>query len=246
MKTKPQGKGEARTAIISEIRTPLAFFALVVLVAEGILGFLASKAAGSDFTLLVAGMIVTLLALIGVVAFLAYRSPERLGHDTAVLDDASPKHDVFLSSPMAAFEDDERYRQNRADVLKLVNAFRKECKFKSILFAGHEIESMKDFEAPDISAADDIQALRDSRFFVLHYPEKIVSSVLFEAGVALALRKPSLYFVKDRDHLPFLMRQAEQAFHNVRIYECSTPDDIVALIKNHREKLFSFPINTAF
>ena len=50
--------------------------------------------------------------------------------------------------------------------------------------------------------------------------------------------------MNDRDHLPFLMRQAEQAFHDVKSYECNTADDFVALIKNHLEKLFSVPMNT--
>ncbi|MBZ5555607.1 MAG: hypothetical protein LAO21_23115 [Acidobacteriia bacterium] len=244
MKANSQGDRESRSSIIREIKTPLAFYSLVVLVAEGILGFLASKATGADFTFLVVGMMVTLLALIGAVAFLAHKSPERPGSGPKELEQTPIKHDVFISSPMAAYDEDEKYKRNRTDVLMLVEAFRKECKFKSVVYAGTEIASMKDFEAADISAADDIQALRESKCFVLHYSEKIVSSVLFEAGVALALQKPSLYFVKDRDYLPFLMRQAEQAFHHVKIYEFSTTNDILTLIKNHREKLFSFPANS--
>jgi hypothetical protein len=239
--TQQQGKDASRISLIKEIRTPLAFFALAILVVEGILGFLASKATGIDFTILVIGMITILAALIGVVAYLANKSPDRLaGRTPTEVEDIIARHDVFISSPMAAMQDDEKYKDNRKDVLKLVEVFHKECKFKSVYFAGHDIESMKDFEAPNISAGDDIQELRASKYFVLHYPEKIVSSVLFEAGVALELGIPSLYFVKDRSHLPFLMRQAEMAFPNVKIYEFKTADDIVALFKKHGERLLSF------
>lgn len=241
MDAQRKNNSASRISLIKEIRTPLAFFALTVLVVEGILGFLASKATGMDFTILVIGMITTLFALIGAVAYLANKSPDRLtGRTPTEIEQFIDRHDVFISSPMAAIQDDEKYKENRKNVLKLVEVFRKECKFKSVYFAGHEIESMKDFEAPNISAGDDIQELRASKYFVLHYPEKIVSSVLFEAGVALELGIPSLYFVKDRDHLPFLMRQAEMAFSNVKIYEFNTADDIVALFKKNGERLFSF------
>jgi hypothetical protein len=70
------------------------------------------------------------------------------------------------------------------------------------------------------------------------YPKKIASSVLVEAGWALALGKQSLYFVDKRDDLPFLLKQAEQAFSSVRIYDHCTTDGIVNLIKKHRGDLF--------
>lgn len=239
----PTDDVETRGSLLREVKTPLSFFALVVLIAEGLLGYLATKAEGTDITIMVAGMLLLLLVPVGAVAFHSSRSGRR-NDEARFADDVPIKHDVFLASPMAAFPDDENYRKNREDVMKLVDAFRTACQFKSVVFAGKEIESIKGFEAPDISAADDIQALRESRLFVLYYTEKIVSSVLFEAGVALALHKPSLYFVRDRDHLPFLMRQAEQAFDGVRIYECRSADEIIALIEKHREKLFSFPKHT--
>jgi hypothetical protein len=239
-----QDNSVSRISLIKEIKTPLAFFVLVVLVTEGILGFLASKATGIDFTILVIGMIITLFALIGVVAYLANKSQKQFtDHETIKIIDF--RHDVFISSPMAAIQNDEKYKENRKDVKKIAEVFHKECKFKSVFFAGQEIESLKDFEAPNISAADDIQELRASKYFVLHYPEKIVSSVLFEAGVALELGIPSLYFVKDRNHLPFLMQQAEMAFTNVKIYEFNTTEDIEAIFKNHGERVFFFhPENT--
>jgi hypothetical protein len=236
--TQRQDNDASRQSLIKEIKTPLAFFSLVVLVTEGILGLLASKATGIDFTILVVGMILTIFALIGSVAYLSNKQTSTSNSGTTTKH--SIKHEVFISSPMAAIQDDEKYRENRKSVMKIVEVFRKCCRFKSVFFAGHEIQSVKDFEVPDISARDDIQELRASKYFVLYYPEKIVSSVLFEAGVALELGMPSLYFVKDRNDLPFLMRQAEMAFPNVKIYEFNTIDDIAALFDRHGERLFLF------
>jgi|GEM_PF-1818200 len=231
--------GGFRAAVIREVQTPLGFFALIVLVAEAILGFLASKASGLDFTLLVGGMIFILLLLIVTVAFLAHKSPARLGYGTPSLPAAKTiRHDVFISSPMAGFEDDMKYRQDRQNVLRILDSLRKECKFTSLVYAGRDVRSMEDFDAADLSVKDDFLALEESKYFVLLYPEKMLSSVLFEAGAALALRKPSLYFVRDRDDLPFLMKQAEMAFPVVKIYEYSSADDIVKLIEKHGEKLF--------
>jgi hypothetical protein len=59
---------KGRASIISAVKTPLGFFALVVLITEVILGGLAARATGLDFTLLVIGMLIVLISLIVVVA----------------------------------------------------------------------------------------------------------------------------------------------------------------------------------
>ena len=235
---KPPDNIGIRAILLREIRSPLTFFVLAVLILESLLSVLVVKATGSDFTALVYGVVGTLFLLIGVVAFLAYRSPERLVRERLLIQETSERHECFLSSPMYAYQNDEKYQENRVQVLKLIEAFRKDCKFRSVFYAGNEISSMGNFEARDISALDDIQGVRESKYFVLYYPDKIVSSALFEAGVALAFRKPSIYFVRSRKDLPFLMQQAEMAFRYVKIYECPTVEEIVNLISIHREKLF--------
>lgn len=149
-------------------------------------------------------------------------------------------HDVFLSSPMAVFQNGEKYNQNLCDTRRLESTLKEVCKFKSVFYPGEQIGSPADFDAPDIAAKTDLENLRKSKYFVLYYPEKCVSSVIFEAGVALALQKPSVYFVKDRNDLPFLMRNAEQAFKNVKIYECDTIDKTLSLINRNSDRLFVF------
>ena len=150
-------------------------------------------------------------------------------------------HDVFISSPMAAYNDNKKYQLDRSKILDIIKVFEDKCNFKSIVYAGRDISSIYDFEAPDISVKDDLRLMKDSKYFVLIYPEKITSSVIFEAGWALALKKPSLYFLKNREDLPFLMRQSEQAFDTVKVYTYSNHKDILRLISKHKEVLFSGP-----
>jgi hypothetical protein len=76
---KQQRSETGRVSIIRTVQTPLGFFVLVVLVVEAMLGVIAGVSESPATTLTVAGMLVVLLALIGIVAYLAYHRPEALG-----------------------------------------------------------------------------------------------------------------------------------------------------------------------
>jgi len=226
--------------VLREIKTPLRYFALAVLVVNGILGVLAYKATGPNFTILLVGMILSLLLLIVLVGYLAAKTPRVLvGVDQQGIPKLSLKHEVFLSSPMAAFGNNEEYQHDRENVLRIMDAFKHECRFESVVYAGKEINSIDDFDAADLSVSKDFQDLLESKYFVLLYPKKIASSVLVEAGWALALGKTSIYFVKNSDDLPFLLQKASQAFSSVKIYDKCDADGIVKLIQKHRLDLFS-------
>ncbi|MGZ8934684.1 MAG: esterase/lipase family protein [Methylobacter sp.] len=153
------------------------------------------------------------------------------------------KYDVFLSSAMAGLKTEEDYQTYRTEALNLEKILKEKCGFKSIFYAGRNLETMAEFQAHNLSLQDDFFALKESRYFLLMYPERIVSSVLFEAGWALALGKPSVYYVRDRDDLPFLMAQAGDAHLDakVTIYEYGKKgrEEIFHLIKEHGEKLWS-------
>jgi hypothetical protein len=73
---------EFRTSIIQSVRTPLGFFTLAVLITEVILGLLASKASGGDFTILVVSMVILMFVLVGIVAYLSFSKPYTLINDT--------------------------------------------------------------------------------------------------------------------------------------------------------------------
>ena len=150
------------------------------------------------------------------------------------------KYDVFLSAPMAALDSDDDYRKSRSDVKKVFDAFKTHCGF-SVYWAGEKIESIRDFDTMDTSVITDLRAIKDSRYFVLLYPQKLVTSALFEAGYAIAHKKFSLYFVAKNPDLPFLMRDASNVMSRVRSHttpEWRTFDDIAEIIEKNKKKLF--------
>lgn len=152
------------------------------------------------------------------------------------------EYDVFVAAAMAGHDGDEAYRKSREDVLSIVQTLQKECGFSSVFYAGIKLPDQKAFDPNDLALKKDLNALRNSRYFLLYYPERIATSALYEAGWALVLGKPSLYLVRDSDHLPFLLGDAQQAFSPplVKIFES---DDIRQA--NHRlsaygDQLFLF------
>jgi hypothetical protein len=113
------------------------------------------------------------------------------------------------------------------------------CGLKDVYYAAQHIKTKADFDAADVSVTDALKAIHESKYFVMIYPSRMVSSCIFEAGCAVALRKPSLYFVRDKKHLPFLLQQAGEAMGNlVRIREAPDAAEMTRLICKHQLKLF--------
>lgn len=99
-----KNKSFSKVGVIKEVRTPLGLLVLIVLVTEVILGVLAAKAEGLDFTLLVLGM----LLLLGGVLFVIFKKPSDFERGITIESKKiETKHEVFLSSPMASHGSDE-------------------------------------------------------------------------------------------------------------------------------------------
>jgi hypothetical protein len=134
---------------------------------------------------------------------------------------------------MAAFTTEAAYTAGRADVLRVMAALKEHLDLERVYFAGETIESIAGFDAMAVAVEEDLDKIRNSRIFVMLYPVKIVSSVLVEAGYALALRCPTLIFVRDLADLPFLLRNAAEVLHYVRVVvEPDTPAILARLKKN--------------
>jgi nucleoside 2-deoxyribosyltransferase len=145
---------------------------------------------------------------------------------------SEPAYDVFLSVPMAAFDTDAQYQAFRADAMKVVTTLRDRCQLR-VYCALERIASMKDFDTYGASAKDDVEALHDSANFVLIYPQRLVSSALFEAGYALARGLPCRFLVQKAGDLPFLMRKLPEVFTHVSVSdadEWTTYDDLAQLL----------------
>jgi predicted MPP superfamily phosphohydrolase len=144
-------------------------------------------------------------------------------------------YDAFLALPMAAVPKAE-YRDHMEDSRKVMTALREHCRLPRVFHPGESIPSPEDFDPPDVAVRRGLVAIGRSRVFVALYTHDRPSSVLVEAGFALAMRVPSIYFVKKGLKLPFLLEAAHQAFPDVATYEFVTVDQLVKwLAKNGRD-----------
>jgi hypothetical protein len=240
--------------IIRTVQTPLGFLTLCVLVCEGILAGLALRASGTDFTVLIWGFLLVLVIMVVLVslAYLRERKRPEAGepvgairsdrlnilHPAAELPGRpASRYDVFLSSVLAGFHDDVKLQQEKQCALAVATCLERECNY-TVYYAGRDVGSFKDFDPAYLSARADIDALKQSRYFLLVYPEPVVSSVLFEAGIALDHCEASIYFVRNLQDLPNLMRRLAEAVGRVKACVYQEPADIVTVLKRHRKSLF--------
>jgi len=223
------------------IRTPLAFLSLVVLAAEGILLYLMNKVDGANTTILIIGCMLLPFACL-LVLYLLYKKTTEQVPKLVVKEDIHPPsgrvYDLFVSVPMAAYATEAEFQASRSAVFDVIRGTKKHCKFSDVFYAGSEIESPEDFESEDMSVVEDYDALARSKYFMLIYPQKIVTSALIELGWAMAHRKPIIIFVKNRADLPFLAKNADAVFANLRIYEYKTSSDIINRFSANGSEIF--------
>lgn len=160
-----------------------------------------------------------------------------LSYSRDVLQRRKHKYDIFISSPLAGFSTDDEISAFKTKIEEIVKYLEDELDF-NVYWAGKNINAKIDFTAPDIAAKKDINALLDSKYFMLLYPAKIVSSVLFEAGIALRECQTSIYVMENQKDLPFLMTKAAEVFSNVRMYEKKIPGELLNIIKKDRDHFF--------
>lgn len=148
------------------------------------------------------------------------------------------EYDVFLSAPMAAYENENDYKVSRKLSLSVVDAFKNHCELNNIYYAGNNIESTDEFNDHKFSLERSLNSFRKSKTFVFIYPEKIASSVFVEAGWAIYSDKPSIFFVKSSAKLPFLLKKVDQFGSNIRIVEFKNEKNLISIIKNNGAQLF--------
>ncbi|MGH3928978.1 MAG: helix-turn-helix domain-containing protein [Pseudonocardiaceae bacterium] len=150
--------------------------------------------------------------------------------------------DVFLSMPMASAGQD--YETTRADAQQIRAALEEYCGWQAF-FAGADIPTANDFDTPDLALQINCVALRMSATFMMTVLQPLAraSSVFVEAGFALALDKPSVYFVRDRRVLPYILREASvhsavAGLPTVRVCEVDDPAQVIGRIRRHKGDLF--------
>jgi hypothetical protein len=118
--------------------------------------------------------------------------------------------DVFLAVPMDSLG--KEYQGQRPKVLQLLESLRQLPGCSRVYYAGESLPTPDDYDDEGIALRDCTHQLRRARFFLMIYPQKVASSVILEAGIALALGIPGVIFYKKSEDLPFLLRGVTKAF----------------------------------
>lgn len=153
-------------------------------------------------------------------------------------------YDVFIAAAMAGHKGDAEYTASRDAVLALIDVLKEKCGMKSVFYAGSNIPTTKEFDPKAMALKIDLEAMRASKYFILYYPERIPSSVLYEAGWALILGKPSIYVIrndqKETEGLPYLLNDAGQLLKDgrVRIFKCPDKESMLKEFSGYGNELF--------
>jgi GntR family transcriptional regulator len=147
---------------------------------------------------------------------------------------------AFLSTPMAALAEDYE-----ADHVAARSLFEKLSELAPpIYWAGEQIESTDQFEAPDIAAEKNLAALTAANTFVYLQQRELThpTSSLVELGVALASKKPITVFAPAEEYLPYALRHFEAVservgFGRFRFYSTPSVEEAIRLLALHGPEL---------
>jgi hypothetical protein len=148
---------------------------------------------------------------------------------------------IFVSAPMAAFQHDEaRYHAQHDDVRAICEALESKL-HADCYYGGQGMPKTEDFQNERVAFREVFDRIRGAAYFVLIYPERLASSVLVEAGMALALGKKCAFFVRDPQDLPYLLRNVGQSgVPGVAavVYTCASTPEILHLIDRSGPEIF--------
>lgn len=157
---------------------------------------------------------------------------------------------VFLASPM--YVAPSGYAETRRGAMDLRQALLTYCDF-DVYYAGADVPTESDFDAADLAFSTNEEHLRSSSHFILLWeglpegsqPQKTVSSIWVEAGMALALGIPSTYFVPDLNSLPYILREASnittpRTTAHVKVRPVASATDAVNLVRRGKLSLFTW------
>lgn len=124
---------------------------------------------------------------------------------------------IFVSAPMSAFHDNTEFITFKRVILALVEALELRYLTSIVYYAGRSQSTDHSFSAPKQAFESDMAALRLARTFILLYPRPIATSALIELGFALSLNSTIVIVVKNREDLPYMIRDIDQTLSHVKI-----------------------------
>jgi hypothetical protein len=106
-----------------------------------------------------------------------------------------------------------------------------------VYFSGERYETPDDFDSWGVGTEDDLSVLRTSKNFLMVYPDRVVSSCLVEAGYAIVAGKPSSYFARSDEDLPYMLRGLIEGDPKVRLFLYRDGEDLVSKIDRYADHI---------
>src|SRR5262249_53235808 len=108
----------------------------------------------------------------------------------ALADPAGQAWDIFLAVPMAVLSP-EAYKQQRTDLMKVVCTLRKDWGGRHVYYPAEDIPGAQKFDQPDMAMRRGLNAVANSRIFIMIYSVDKSKDGRGSYGRALATRVPS-------------------------------------------------------
>lgn len=147
---------------------------------------------------------------------------------------------IFVAAPMSGFGNDAEFQQAKADIHQLSDNLLATPHVDSVYFAGSGIDSVQNFSPSNNALISDITAIVNADRFIFVYPREVLTSALVEVGYALGRNIRSHFFVKNLDHLPYLLKDCHKVsstFEHIPRISISTYTDGAELARKAKDRL---------
>jgi len=125
------------------------------------------------------------------------------------------------------------YQDVRKDVMELVYGFRTRHK---VYFYNEFIQRVEDFDESTFDSKKYLRKIAKCDFFVAVVTKKVLSSIYFEAGVALCQRCRCVFFIPDDSVLPLVMRRVATDNNRIQIFRTKELSEVTQVLTNILEK----------
>lgn len=129
----------------------------------------------------------------------------------------SNNKNIFIATPIAGFLNKEDYKKYRRLIEAVIVELKNIKGLGNIYCEITNLDDVYNYDTPAVSAMKDFNNILNSEYFVLLYPQRVVSSALIELGYALAEGKKILIISSSKEALPYMALELDKIYSNVKI-----------------------------
>lgn len=124
---------------------------------------------------------------------------------------------LFIASPIAGFVNESDYHTYKALLQSVIIEIEKISSLDNIYCELIRINNFSEYDSPATSVIKDIANIDASQYFLLLYPQKVVTSALIELGYAMAQKKNILIISSEKQILPYMVHGLDTVYDNIKV-----------------------------